>query len=237
MRVTNCKNCSFAQIYNYPKMRPLYTYLVALFCATNIYAQTNDDNVIVTDATDTYIFSQKNGNIIVTNERKETYLATRSQANIQPFITYGQGCRLDKARCLGAQKNYKNITSGNVFAGDTKVCYFDVSIERKNKSAKASFVRTYTDVHCFTGISFHNDFFIKDKTIKVIVPQSLKQYVAQGINLPPSVSFKHEKDNLNDVYIFSITNMPKISDDDNCPNDKSGIIITGSFGNYEDLYA
>ena len=218
-------------------IRNLPTLLLAFLFATNVCAQTEDNNVMVSDASDCYYFSEKNGVVTVRNERAETYTATRMWADVQPFISYGRGCQLTSSRVRGYSPMYKNVTRSSVFAGDTKVCYFNARLGSKGETLRASFERLYSDVRFFTDIPFHNDYFIKDKVIKVVVPKSLSRFAVKGINLPPSVVFEHKQSGGNDIYTFTITNMPTPPTDDNQPDNTSGIIVTGSFADYADLYA
>ena len=214
------------------------TFLFVFLCILPIYAQTPDDNVIISEATDVYTFSESNGSVIVTNKRQERYTSLRTWENVQPFTFYGQGCTLDYARCFGFSEQHKNITSSGVFSSDTKVCFFDARLNKKGDHITPSFKRTFTDVRYFSSISFYTDYFIKDKEIKIIIPASLKRFAVKGINLPPSITEHHEKDKTGaDVYIYKIANMPATPNDSNRPDDKGIIVVTGVFSNYADLYA
>ncbi len=212
--------------------------IACVVCAMTTAAQTDDDNVVISNAKDCYVFSvDRHGKVTVRNEREETYTASRTWANIEPCIFYGQQSRIEDASLRRHDALYKNVTPDGVFSNDTKVCYFRVGLKKKGETATPKFVRVFDDPRFLARITFGNIYYIKDKIISIKVPAELKQFIVRGVNLPECVSEAHTKtDDGADLYTYTIRDMEAVPDDPNQPDNKSAIVITGSFADYKELY-
>ena len=83
---------------------------------------------------------------------------------LQPYTYYGEFISLDGASAKGGGKaEYKSITPENVFFDDSKICFFNINLDRKGKKTEVTFKRTFHDLHYFTRIYLGEDYFIKNK--------------------------------------------------------------------------
>ena len=117
------------------KSRCIHICILLCLYVYNLYGQTPDDNIIITKCSDSYIFEEKDGIPIVSNRKEISYEATRMGASLQPHTYYGEFISLDKASAKGGGKaEYKSITPENVFFDDSKVCFFNLYLDRKGKN-------------------------------------------------------------------------------------------------------
>lgn len=159
------------------KSRCIHICILLCLYVYNLYGQTPDDNIIITKCSDSYIFEEKDGIPIVSNRKEISYEATRMGASLQPHTYYGEFISLDKASAKGGGKaEYKSITPENVFFDDSKVCFFNLYLDRKGKKTEASFKRTFHDLHYFTRVYLGEDYFIREKQLTLIIPQSLSRF-------------------------------------------------------------
>ena len=155
----------------------IYTCILLCLYVYNSYGQTLDDNIVITQCNDSYVFMEKDGIPAVRNRKETSYEATRMGTTLQPYTYYGEFISLDGASAKGGGKaEYKSITPENVFFDDSKVCFFNINLDRKGKKTEVTFKRTFHDLHYFTRIYLGEDYFIKEKQITFIIPQSLSHF-------------------------------------------------------------
>lgn len=223
------------------KSRCIHICILLCLYVYNLYGQTPDDNIIITKCSDSYIFEEKDGIPIVSNRKEISYEATRMGASLQPHTYYGEFISLDKASAKGGGKaEYKSITPENVFFDDSKVCFFNLYLDRKGKKTEASFKRTFHDLHYFTRVYLGEDYFIREKQLTFIIPQSLSRFHLTEKNFSPAIHCERSINSAGDsVFTYVVTNMPAMKDEKQMPATGKvypHILITGSFKDYHDMY-
>ena len=77
---------------------------------------------------------EEDGIPTVRNRKETSYEATRMGTALQPYTYYGEFISLDGASAKGGGKaEYKSITPENVFFDDSKICFFNINLDRKGK--------------------------------------------------------------------------------------------------------
>lgn len=219
----------------------IYTCILLCLYVCNLHGQTLDDNIVITQCSDSYIFMEEDGIPTVRNRKKTSYEATRMGTALQPYTYYGEFISLDGASAKGGGKaEYKSITPENVFFDDSKVCFFNINLDRKGKKTEVTFKRTFHDLHYFTRIYLGEDYFIKTKQITFIIPQSLSHFRLTERNFTPSIHCERGINSAGDsLFTYTVTDMPAMKDEKHMP--ASGkiyphILITGSFKDVHDMY-
>ena len=115
----------------------LYMYTFVLVRLQLTRTKQLDDNIVITQCSDSYIFMEEDGIPTVRNRKETSYEATRMGTALQPYTYYGEFISLDGASAKGGGKaEYKSITPENVFFDDSKVCFFNINLDRKGKRRK-----------------------------------------------------------------------------------------------------
>ena len=100
----------------------IYTCILLCLYVCNSHGQTLDDNIVITQCSDSYIFMEEDGIPTVRNRKETSYEATRMGTALQPYTYYGEFISLDGASAKGGGKSeYKSITPENVFFDDRKI--------------------------------------------------------------------------------------------------------------------
>jgi transglutaminase-like putative cysteine protease len=216
--------------------------LLTLSFIPSIHAlsQASDDNIIITDCSDTYTFiKDADGKTKVKNIQECNYLAYRIGDDIQPYVIYGDGIVLDKASAKGTPQ-YKNVETSDVFYDGSKMCYFNISLMHKGKTAKVNFERTFTDARMFARYFFNEDYFTKHKQTTIIIPKSMSNYHLKTLNLTPNIIFNATVNDKGDsVFTFNITDMPAFKKENQMPATTliyPQLLVIGAFADYHDLY-
>ena len=219
----------------------IYTCILLCLYVYNSYGQTLDDNIVIIQCNDSYVFMEKDGIPAVRNRKETSYEATRMGTTLQPYTYYGEFISLDGASAKGGGKaEYKSITPENVFFDDSKVCFFNINLDRKGKKTEVTFKRTFHDLRYFTRIYLGEDYFIKEKQITFIIPQSLSHFRLTEKNFTPSIHCERGINSSGDsLFTYTVTDMPAMKDEQHMP--ASGkvyphILITGSFTDCHDMY-
>lgn len=192
-------------------MRKIITFIFAL-CIGNatVYSQTEDDNVIITNKDVTYEYTIENGNVVVKEKYIAEYEATRMSDKVYVYEMYNNESTIDRVKVKGVKgervvPEYKLHSSNDIFYSDAKICYMRIPFSSKGAKVKVEFEKTYKDPRYFTVISMIEPQFVKNKTIKIIVPTWMK---AEFVDLNFENNITKEtfvKDNTQ-TYIYTLTN-------------------------------
>ena len=193
-------------------MRTFTIFLLAL-CLTNtsIFAQTEDDNILITnkDVTYEYVLTNK-GQVNIKEKAVADYEASRMSETLTVHEMYNNELSIDKVKVKGirgVQPQYKLYSSNDIFYSDAKICYFNLSFYQKGKTATVEFEKTYKDPRYFTVIPFAEPLFLKSKTIRIIVPTWMKIELVDlnfGKNITKEI-LTNQKDQSR-TYVYTITN-------------------------------
>lgn len=221
---------------------PKYLLLgLLLFGMSDLQAQRHRDDVVISSSSDNYRLVVKEGKTVVENTIETEYLlnGTLSQ-RVQPSVLYGQFISLDNAKCSGASPEYRNYTPENVFYDDTKVCYFTKYLDKKHPKCTARFKRTFNDIRYFARVYLTDEYLVKNKTVSIIIPASLRNYRLVERNFNPSIKVTRELAGTDSVFTYTVTDAPAMRSETLMPPISTvypHVIIVGAFGNTDELYA
>jgi len=206
-----------------------------------------NDNVMLIEGTETWQFiAPKDGNsACVKNSISHVYEATRYGEHIQPAVFYNDVIKLDKASGKGKAR-YESAPSRNVFHDDNRVCYFDMKLEGPGKKGKTQFERTVTDPAFFTFLHLSNQYPIRHKEIRIIIPPEYPYITVEEHNFTSggSSGISHRMEELPDgsrVYIYEVNNLEgtmNASGEFRTPNlflYRPALLIKGWFPTLDDL--
>ena len=219
--------------------------VVAAWCqvvgeASKLCGQSSDDKVVIADATDSYVFMMAGGEVTVKNQQETTYELTGNDSHqIHPLVFYGDCLTLDKASCGKLRPSHSSYTRDGLFFDGMKVCVFEDVLTKKHPRQTARFVRTFSDARRLARVSLNEALFIRHKTVKVTIPQTLSGVRIVPFNLPEQITMKAERVGTDSVFTFTVSNLPAWRDEPGSPPGNVAspfFLITGVFKDYTDLY-
>lgn len=219
--------------------KPLFTLLLAVALGVTALAATPDENVVIVSGLEEYSFVPGKNGVEVKHSQSLEYQATRRAEKIQPHMFHSNIVTLDKAS--GGKAQYRNANSPTVFHDDSKVCYFDIYLDRKDKKAKTQFRRTFTDGAHFTGMYPAEEYPVRSKQIIFRIPASLPGITLVDRNFPDR-SITRDDATASDgsrTVTYTVTSLPEIPDDANRPPLLSAlahIMVQGYFPDCDSLY-
>ncbi|MDE7397226.1 MAG: hypothetical protein K2M98_05835 [Muribaculum sp.] len=162
--------------------RLLSASLIIISAVINAVAHT-DDNVFIVDGSETWQLVAPSGNkgAYVKNIIDHTYEATRYREQIKPMVIYNDRMTLGSVWGKG-NKKYDSATSDNIFHDDNRVCYLEMNLDGPGKKAKAHFERTLIDPAFFTRIYLADNFPIRHKEVKIIIPAEYPGISVEELN-------------------------------------------------------
>lgn len=213
---------------------------IMLCCHPTLFAKTIDE-VVIDDCRDVYEFKVRKGEIIVNNKITLNYeLLKQFKCKIQPSIFYGDNIKFVKSSCSRSNNpEHKSITPDNVFYDDSKACFYDVVLDAKHQKCEVKFERDFTDVHYFSCIFLADEFFIRHKTVKIIIPNELQQFKLINKNLSPNIQIEETQEGNKRIITYNIIGQPATIVEDNMPNYSDVypiIMIDGAYANVDELY-
>ena len=204
-----------------------------------VTAQTNDDIIVISEGSDNYVFQYDDkGQMEVKNRKTTTYTAERQGGVVQPFVFYGGSIGLDRASATGfASAQHKSATPENIFFDDSKVCYFNLDLPRKGKSATARFERTFHDPKLLTRIPLDDTYFVRRKTVSVTLPEG---YRIVERHMTPHISRTRTTDKRGrETIVYTVTDQPALKSEPLMPSAQTLrplLFVVGAFKDAADLY-
>lgn len=205
-----------------------------------MYAQTEDDEVQISDCEDVYEFVAKADSAIVRNHITTTYQSLRKyQIHIQPATFYGEFIKLDNSSGKG-NPQYRSATPENIFYDDSKVCYYDIYFNNKKTDQRISFNRTFLNLRYFTRVLLADPYFVKNKRVKFIIPDDLSQYELveknfSDANIQKTVERKDDKT----IITYTVNGLRAMKTETNTPPATSVypcILIKGAFRDWQEMF-
>ena len=227
-------------------MRSMFRYRVKLIApvwwltTATLCAQTSEDKVVITEATDSYVFMLSGDNITVKNQQETTYeLLGNVNQTIQPHVFYGDDITIDKASCGKLKPMHRSYTPDDVFFDGTKVICFNDVLTSKHRRQTARFQRTFNDARYLARIALRDMYFVRQKTVTFTIPQSLRGVRVVGVNMPEQVTITAGQSGTDSVFTYTFTNMAAWRDEPfSPPYDLVNpcFLVVGIFKDYTDLY-
>jgi hypothetical protein len=191
-------------------------------------ASDKDSNIVISQAKESYefVFNKKSGNVEVKQEINTSYFCNSFRTSLYVVEMYDDQTTIDAVDYMVDGKKPKDIkpvfeyySVDNTFFSDTKVCYFELPLQKKGSTSEVSFSKTITDPRYFTSIFFSESYNVLKKEIVVKVPKwmkvELKEMNFKGYNISKSASYDSKDDA--DVYTYSISNAPARISERNSP--------------------
>ncbi len=201
------------------------------------------DNVIIEDAIETYtIITTKDGQSIdkIKSKIETTYTTQRTDDKIIAGLSYNSFSSIDKASAPDAKPLYIPDYEEGIFYDDTKECLLFFNVKKGGK-ATAKFEKTYNKAEYFTSIGFSESYFIKNKTVRLIIPQSLAEKIKiVEKSFTPNISSAQTKGKNGElIYTYTITDQKAHKREDGAPELSTiipRIYIYGQFADVQELY-
>ena len=192
-----------------------------------------DDRVVATLLEEEYSFDRGKGtdNLPVVSATLHTsinLLALRERASIQYFDFYNSFCRITSFKQLekmkgmfGIKKNYnvghaidRSVTSNEIFSDDSRVKYFNIGFTGYGDVTRVESEKKYFDCKYLTSIFFHTWFPVKERIIRLKVPDWLQLDIRE-FNFP---GYKVEKQKTQEknitIYTFRLLNLVAIKSEE-----------------------
>ncbi len=211
------------------------------FAALAVFPQTADDEVMIAECNEIYEFKSVHDRIVVKNKREATYEHLRQYTKkIQPGIFYGDNITIDNSYCSRSRTpQYRSITPENVFYDDSKVCYYDVTLDRKTKNCKVKFERTFLDIRYFACVSLCEEYYVKHKTVTFIIPQGMTQFELISKNITQNIQASTKNDGKRTIITYEICDQKSVKDEENMPKLSQVypiVFVKGAFSDLRDLF-
>ena len=160
--------------------------LIFLLIAPALYAQSNDDNIIIEKKTENYAYNISSKQAFVEEKSMANYLCLKWSEKITVANFYNLYSKIEKVDIKAGNKItpvYEMYRDKDIFYSDMKVCYFELPFSKKEDRASVGFEKTYNDICMFNKIVFTEPQFVKEKTVQILIPSWLKiDIVEQNFN-------------------------------------------------------
>ena len=215
--------------------------VVLLLSALTLRAQTADDKVVIANQSDVFTFIEKKGQTMVRHEVKTEYeLKGKLAQDIHPSISYDDDwIILNHASCGDNKAQHINITSEGVFYDGTKMCFFEATLTPRKPKRTAYFVRTISDVRCFSRVDLaNNTYFIRKRTVSFVFPKGTEKYRLMPWNQNGSMQVDTAYTKAETIITYTLHNVNAQKDETCMPPHAlimPNILILGAFSDYRDL--
>lgn len=194
--------------------KPAILSVLLLILNISIIAQTEDDNIIITNKNVTYEYVIDKGKVVVKEKYIAEYEATRLGGKTYTYEMYDNESTIDKARVKGIKLNdpkYTQYSSNDIFYSDAKICEISLFFDKKGKKGSVEFEKTIKDPRYFPVISLSDDLFVRNKTVKIILPSWMKAEFVEcnfGSNIKKEVLTDPKSSQK--TYVYTIQNLDPI---------------------------
>jgi len=154
-------------------MKQIIPFLFTLLTATFLYAQTQDDNIIIDYKTESFTYKAYSKQVYLVEKTTANYRSLKWADKITVVEFYNLYSTIN-AVDIKAEKTitptYEMYKDDGVFYSDRKVCYFELPFSKKDVKASVSFTKTHKDICIFHEIIFPEPQFVKEKKVEINVP-------------------------------------------------------------------
>lgn len=152
-----------------------------------------DDRVVATTVEEEFNFDKGRSEdklpvVTATRQTGITFLSLRERASIQYFDFYNSFCKITSFKQLekmkgmfGVKKNYnvgyaidRSASSSEIFSDDSRVKYFNISFSGYGDATRVETEKKFFDSKYLTSMYFHTWFPIKEKIVRIKVPEWLE---------------------------------------------------------------
>ena len=188
--------------------------LTIVFIAPVLYAQSNEDNIIIEKKTENYSYNISSKQVVLEEKSITNYLCLKWPEKITVADFYNLYSKIDKVDIKAEKKItpvYEMYKDNDIFYSDMKVCYFELPFTKKGERASVSFEKTYNDIRVFNTIIFSEPQFVKEKTVQIVIPDGLKiDIVEQNFNDNITKEISTDEKSRTVKYVYTIKNQAGI---------------------------
>lgn len=196
--------------------------LLITFLPISLLSQNDDEDMIISDQQSTYTYVIENNKVVVKEKQDVTYSCVKNIRPVTFYRFYNINSEITKIRVKGVKASspgYETYIKENIFYDDSKVCHLNLHFKEKNEVGTVTYEKKYKDVYEFSFINIAETHFIKDKTIRIIVPQWMEIDIVEnnfdaGINRSVTVDPKSG----NTIYTYHIENQEAYRYEDFMPD-------------------
>ena len=185
-----------------------------------------DDRVVATSMEEEYNFDKGRSDdklpvITATESVGINFLSLRERASIQYFDFYNSFCKitsfkqLEKAKGMfGVKKNYnvgyaidRSASSSDFFSDDSRVKYFNIGFSGYGDITRVETEKKYFDSKYLTTIYFHSWFPVKEKIIRIKVPDWLELDIREFNFVNYKITKQKTQEKGVTIYTFKLQNL------------------------------
>ena len=160
-------------------------YLLTVWCLLPLllFAQSEEDNMVIDNQICTYTFKQQKYNVIVEEKQEITYSCFKNVTPVMFYRFYNLDSEITKIKVKGVKASaprYETYTKENIFYDDTKVCYLNLNFSRKDETGTVTYEKRYTDLYKFSGVNVLENHFVRNKIVQIVVPRGLQLRIIEN---------------------------------------------------------
>ena len=186
-----------------------------------------DDRVVATSVEEEYNFDKSKSEdklpvVTATESTGISFLSLRERAGIQYFDFYNSFCKITSFKQLekkkgmfGVKKNFnvgyaidRSASSSDFFSDDSRVKYFNIGFSGYGDMARVETEKKYFDSKYLTSIYFHSWFPVKEKIIRIKVPDWLELDIREFNFADYKVTKQKTQEKGITIYTFKLQNLP-----------------------------
>lgn len=179
--------------------------LLISFLPISLLSQNEDDNMIISDQQSVYAYVMENNKVVVKEKQDVTYSCVKNIRPVTFYRFYDINSEITKIRVKGVKASspgYETYTKENIFYDDSKVCHLNLHFKDKNETGTVTYEKKYKDVYGFSFINIVEDHFVRNKTIRIIVPRWMEIDIVEN-NFNPGINRSVTTDTTSGDTIYS----------------------------------
>ncbi|MDR2056718.1 MAG: transglutaminase-like domain-containing protein [Dysgonamonadaceae bacterium] len=202
-------------------MKNLFLLSVLFYPLAFVYAQREDDNIVITNKEESYTFFIDKNTVCIKEKASTDYLCTKMNASIPVIEMYDIHSTIDKISVKADNKpkpRYSLYISDDIFYSDAKICYFDLHFSKKDRTAAVQLEKTYRDPRYFSTIYFSEPLFVQQKTVTIRIPDWMNAELVEknmGDNIQKDVAVDEKKHAR--IYTYRVKDEAAMKTEKNMP--------------------
>ena len=195
---------------NYSIYMNYYWLLLISFFPISLLSQNMDDDMIISEQQSTYRYVIENNRVVVKENQDILYSCIKNVQPVTFFRFYDINSEITKIRVKGVKASspkYETYAQENIFYDDSKVCHLTLQFKDRDEVGRVTYEKNYKDPFGFSFINIVEPHFIRNKTIRIIVPQWMEiDIVENNFDRGISSSKSMDPNSGNTIYIYQVEN-------------------------------
>lgn len=199
-------------------------YFLAVCCLLPLllFAQSEEDNMVIDNQICTYRFKQDKDRVAVEEKQEVTYSCFKNVSSVVFYRFYNLDSEITKIKVKGVKASaprYETYTKENIFYDDTKVCYLNLNFSRKDETGTVTYEKQYTDLYKFSGVNVLENHFVRNKIVQIVVPRGLQlRIIENNFNSGILKSKSVDTQSGDTLYSFRMHNLGAWKYEENMPD-------------------